>query len=202
MARGSASARTPRKTNKNSYAPIETKALEPRISTTKRARIPLLGQLADIREVRYSRCCWSMPARVCSARHASRHRRKPAKHPPLRAGGEQDGPGRLRSSRIRPDRHGIRRLHRRARLQQVQAIPISARFGDNVSALSARTAWYSEPHLFDHLESIDVEEIPRKTSIRQSRFSQALGIPGKILWPAKRNLIFQIRNLGRRIELA
>src|SRR4029453_9560332 len=45
-------------------------------------------------------------------------------------------------------------------------------------------------------------EMPRKTSIRQSRFSQALGIPGKILRPAKRNLILQIRNMGRRIELA
>jgi|SoiMetStandDraft_5_1073268.scaffolds.fasta_scaffold02301_7 hypothetical protein len=45
-------------------------------------------------------------------------------------------------------------------------------------------------------------EMPCKISIRQSRFSQALGIPGKILRPAKRNLILQIRNTGRRIELA
>ena len=40
------------------------------------------------------------------------------------------------------------------------------------------------------------------TLIRQPRFSQALGVPIKILRPAKRNLIFQIRNMGRRIELS
>ena len=33
------------------------------------------------------------------------------------------------------------------------ALPISARHGDNVSSLSARTPWYSGPHLLDHLET-------------------------------------------------
>jgi bifunctional enzyme CysN/CysC len=42
--------------------------------------------------------------------------------------------------------------------KQVQAIPISARFGDNISARSARMAWYSGPYILDYLESVDVED--------------------------------------------
>ena len=38
----------------------------------------------------------------------------------------------------------------------VQAIPVSARFGDNVSSSSERTPWYSGPHLLDYLETVDV----------------------------------------------
>lgn len=38
------------------------------------------------------------------------------------------------------------------------AIPISARFGDNVSSRSERTAWYEGPRLLEHLENIDVDE--------------------------------------------
>jgi len=38
----------------------------------------------------------------------------------------------------------------------LQAIPISARFGDNVAARSARMAWYAGPSLLDHLETVDV----------------------------------------------
>jgi bifunctional enzyme CysN/CysC len=37
------------------------------------------------------------------------------------------------------------------------AIPISARYGDNVIAPSARMPWYKGPSLLDHLESVDVE---------------------------------------------
>jgi bifunctional enzyme CysN/CysC len=37
------------------------------------------------------------------------------------------------------------------------SIPISARFGDNVIARSANTAWYTGPPLLDHLERVDVE---------------------------------------------
>ena len=40
----------------------------------------------------------------------------------------------------------------------IQAIPVSARFGDNVSSPSERTPWYSGPHLLDYLEMVDVEE--------------------------------------------
>ncbi|MGC1466336.1 MAG: sulfate adenylyltransferase subunit CysN, partial [Pseudolabrys sp.] len=41
---------------------------------------------------------------------------------------------------------------------EIVAIPISARYGDNVSARSARTAWYSGPALLDYLESVDVDD--------------------------------------------
>jgi bifunctional enzyme CysN/CysC len=36
------------------------------------------------------------------------------------------------------------------------AIPLSARFGDNISAPSARMPWYGGPTLLAHLESVDV----------------------------------------------
>jgi bifunctional enzyme CysN/CysC len=39
----------------------------------------------------------------------------------------------------------------------VLAIPLSARFGDNVIARSARTPWYHGPSLLEHLETVDVE---------------------------------------------
>ncbi len=38
----------------------------------------------------------------------------------------------------------------------VAAIPISARFGDNVTAPSARLGWYSGPTLLGHLETVEV----------------------------------------------
>ncbi len=41
--------------------------------------------------------------------------------------------------------------------ETLTAIPLSARYGDNVIAPSARTPWYKGPALLDHLESIDVE---------------------------------------------
>jgi bifunctional enzyme CysN/CysC len=37
------------------------------------------------------------------------------------------------------------------------AIPLSARFGDNVMARSERTPWYKGPALLAHLESVDVD---------------------------------------------
>lgn len=42
--------------------------------------------------------------------------------------------------------------------KHIQAIPISARYGDNVSTRSSRTVWYSGPHLLDYLEVADVED--------------------------------------------
>src|SRR5271157_2298573 len=46
------------------------------------------------------------------------------------------------------------------------AIPISARFGDNVSSRSARTPWYQGVHLLEHLERIEVEEDRRVAPFR------------------------------------
>jgi bifunctional enzyme CysN/CysC len=42
--------------------------------------------------------------------------------------------------------------------RELKAIPISARFGDNVSSTSPRMPWYEGSHLLDHLESVDVED--------------------------------------------
>lgn len=40
----------------------------------------------------------------------------------------------------------------------LQAIPVSARDGDNISTLSARTDWYSGPALLSYLEEIEVDD--------------------------------------------
>jgi bifunctional enzyme CysN/CysC len=40
----------------------------------------------------------------------------------------------------------------------VTPIPLSARFGDNISSRSANMPWYDGPTLLDHLETADVEE--------------------------------------------
>jgi len=42
--------------------------------------------------------------------------------------------------------------------RNINAIPISARYGDNVSSRSARTSWYTGQHLLDYLETVDTEE--------------------------------------------
>ena len=42
--------------------------------------------------------------------------------------------------------------------KEITAIPISARFGDNVSSRSANTPWYQGPALLDYLEAVDVED--------------------------------------------
>jgi bifunctional enzyme CysN/CysC len=42
-------------------------------------------------------------------------------------------------------------------LKELKAIPLSARYGDNVSAASERTPWYRGPHLLEYLETVDVE---------------------------------------------
>jgi len=39
----------------------------------------------------------------------------------------------------------------------MEAIPISARYGDNVVARSEKTPWYQGPTLIDHLETIEVQ---------------------------------------------
>ena len=42
--------------------------------------------------------------------------------------------------------------------KQIVAIPLSARFGDNVITRSERTPWYNGPSLLDHLETVEVED--------------------------------------------
>lgn len=41
---------------------------------------------------------------------------------------------------------------------QIRAIPMSARYGDNVSSRSMRMPWYDGSHLLDHLETADVND--------------------------------------------
>ncbi len=50
--------------------------------------------------------------------------------------------------------------------RSVVAIPISARRGDNVSGLSAKTPWYKGPPLLDHLERVEVEEDRQQAPFR------------------------------------
>ncbi|HWK96673.1 MAG TPA: sulfate adenylyltransferase subunit CysN [Pseudolabrys sp.] len=42
--------------------------------------------------------------------------------------------------------------------KQVRAIPISARHGDNLSARSQNTPWFSGPSLLEFLETVDIED--------------------------------------------
>lgn len=42
--------------------------------------------------------------------------------------------------------------------QTIVPIPMSARYGDNVTSRSGKTAWYSGPSLIEHLETISVDE--------------------------------------------
>ncbi len=44
--------------------------------------------------------------------------------------------------------------------QSLLAIPASARYGDNVTAPSAKTPWYDGPTLLEHLETIPIEVDP------------------------------------------
>ncbi|HTR14091.1 MAG TPA: sulfate adenylyltransferase subunit CysN [Roseiarcus sp.] len=46
------------------------------------------------------------------------------------------------------------------------AVPISARFGDNVSSKSARTPWHQGAHLLDYLERVEVEDDRRSAPFR------------------------------------
>jgi bifunctional enzyme CysN/CysC len=50
--------------------------------------------------------------------------------------------------------------------RSIAPIPISARFGDNVSARSDKTPWFDGPHLLHHLERIEVEEDRRSAPFR------------------------------------
>jgi bifunctional enzyme CysN/CysC len=48
------------------------------------------------------------------------------------------------------------------------AVPISARFGDNVSSTSERMPWYQGSHLLNHLEHIEIDEDRRAAPFRMS----------------------------------
>jgi bifunctional enzyme CysN/CysC len=46
------------------------------------------------------------------------------------------------------------------------ALPLSARYGDNVSSASARTPWFQGPHLMEYLERVEVEDDRRVAPFR------------------------------------
>jgi bifunctional enzyme CysN/CysC len=48
----------------------------------------------------------------------------------------------------------------------LQAIPISARYGDNVAEPSPRMGWHAGPSLLDYLETVDVTRDPTTTGLR------------------------------------
>ena len=50
--------------------------------------------------------------------------------------------------------------------RSLAAIPISARFGDNISAPSPRTPWHEGLYLIDHLERVEVEDERRSAPFR------------------------------------
>jgi bifunctional enzyme CysN/CysC len=50
--------------------------------------------------------------------------------------------------------------------RSIEPIPISARFGDNVSSRSPRTPWFNGPHLLEHLERVTVDEDRRAAPFR------------------------------------
>jgi bifunctional enzyme CysN/CysC len=51
----------------------------------------------------------------------------------------------------------FRRFAEKLSFENIVPIPLSARYGDNVIALSERTPWYKGSPLLEHLEAIDVE---------------------------------------------
>ena len=48
----------------------------------------------------------------------------------------------------------------------LEIIPLSARFGDNLTESSPRTPWYAGPSLLDYLESVEVEGAPADQPFR------------------------------------
>jgi bifunctional enzyme CysN/CysC len=62
--------------------------------------------------------------------------------------------------------NGFRDFSRSLKLASLTPIPLSALNGDNVSARSANTPWYSGPTLLAHLETIEVERDRAATPLR------------------------------------
>jgi bifunctional enzyme CysN/CysC len=63
---------------------------------------------------------------------------------------------------------GFEKFATKLSFKSLTAIPISARYGDNVSSNSARMPWYRGPNLLAVLEDIDVEDERRKRPFRMA----------------------------------
>jgi bifunctional enzyme CysN/CysC len=59
-----------------------------------------------------------------------------------------------------------RKFAERLGFRSLFAVPISARFGDNVSSVSPKTPWYQGGHLLQKLETIEVEDDRRSAPFR------------------------------------
>ncbi|TGV56870.1 GTP-binding protein, partial [bacterium M00.F.Ca.ET.141.01.1.1] len=59
-----------------------------------------------------------------------------------------------------------RQFSRDLGFQTIAPIPMSARYGDNVSARSENMHWYSGPTLIEHLETISVDEVTAELPFR------------------------------------
>ncbi len=70
--------------------------------------------------------------------------------------GEQDRSGGLRRSEIRSGAGRIAGLARQVGREDVLAIPVSAKAGDNVVTRSENTAWYEGPTLLEYLEGVEL----------------------------------------------
>ena len=87
---------------------------------------------------------------------AARHDRAPARHPELRARGEQDGPGRLRPGPVRGDCATISAASPRRSASTRSPRSRSPRSTATMSPpRSARMAWYDGPTLLDYLEAVE-----------------------------------------------
>ena len=85
----------------------------------------------------------------------------------------------------------------------IMPIPVSARHGDNISAKSANTPWYSGPALLDYLEAIDVAEDERWAAVplcRPMGQSAASRFPGIFWTDCERNHPSGRRNYCRRFR--
>ena len=86
----------------------------------------------------------------------ARRDRLDARHPPGGAGGEQDGPGRLRPGGVRARSSPTSTpCSGQLRALAVTAIPVCARDGDNVTTPSTRMPWYQGTTLLAALESAE-----------------------------------------------
>ena len=108
-----------------------------------------------------------------TCRHS--HHRVAAGHPARRAGGQQDGSGRLQRAALRRDRGRLLAcLAERLGFAAVTAIPISALLRRQCDPAAApRCPGIAGPTLLDHLESVDVDRerdaaVPSAGAVGQS----------------------------------
>ena len=117
---------------------------------------------------------------------APRHHRRPARHPPRRAGGQQDGSGRLRPRGVRAHRRRLQQLRRRRSASRTSP---ASRFRRATATMfrraSGRTPWYAGPPLLEHLETRRRRGRPRRQAVPHAgAMGQPAAIPISAALPA------------------